>query len=707
VRVSSAQHDPETTRRSRLFSGLLVAFVLLILLRAVPLAQDYAAKLLGKHRLSILAAGSLGAAAGFLLLVVAISRWPRLTVQILGAVALLLIFLSGNFTATLVAGAILALTLLAGDALSRVLRGREAAEGDLACVFAAGVVTAGLIPLFFGDAGLFKPAGVCAAALALLLLRWRRIRELTRLIRRSIRLPQGDSPPLLEALWIAAAIILIGAEWIGSLGPDFSWDALAYHLPEALQIARNGRVDYLIDLAPQTYFWHNHETFLSIGFLFDGERAARVLHFAAGLGVFAAALALGRRLGAGGSNPLLLLALAAFPTADLQLHATYVDWPAAFLLTAAAAEIAAAGEEKGRLRLAGFLFGGAIATKVFVILAAPALALLLARRGGWAWRRIVAACFGTLLALLPWLAWSQSRAGFFLAPYTRSISPVAVEPAEPTVREATASVPVRHVTSLSGFLELPYDLTFHSSRFEGNGNGYNGVTALAILPGILGWGAWGFLYYLVAALAALVPWYLLYDPSVRYVIPVYPLYALFAVEGLRRLTRDFAGRTGRLAGGALALAALAFPVQFGSSFFEWKVAVGALSWERALEERLPEYPLFRHLRPADRVVFLGEHDRFHCPARIAYRSEWYPVNRWGNDPALWRQKLTRYRITHLLVRDEAWDRVPLVRSLRDRLELVDRQGVAALYRVLPEPETASRAFGAGGRYATGAERVKH
>jgi hypothetical protein len=171
---------------------------------------------------------------------------------------------------------------------------------------------------------------------------------------------------------------------------------------------------------------------------------------------------------------------------------------------------------------------------------------------------------------------------------------------------------------------------------------------------------------------------------VRYLIPIYPLYALFAVEGLRRLTRNFAGRWGAVAGCALAAAAVSFPVQFGSSGFEWRVAVGAVSWEDEPALRMPSYPLYRHIGPQDRVVFLGEHDRYHCPAGIVYRSAWYPVNRWGNDPALWRKELTRFGITYIVHREEAFDKVPLLEKLGDRLSKVERRGPATLYRVLPE-----------------------
>jgi hypothetical protein len=209
---------------------------------------------------------------------------------------------------------------------------------------------------------------------------------------------------------------------------------------------------------------------------------------------------------------------------------------------------------------------------------------------------------------------------------------------------------------------------------------------LAIFPGIFGWGVLGLLFYLLASIPAVAAWYLTYDPSVRYLIPIYPLYALFAVEGLRRLTRSFAGRWGALAGGALAAAAVCIPVPFLTSAFDLRVAAGVLSREEGLAARLPEYPLFRYMGPQDTVIIFGGYDRFHCPAQIVYRSGWYPVNRWGNDPDRWRQELTRYHITYLLVRDEARDRVSLIQSLQDRLEQVDRRGRATLYRVASEPK---------------------
>ena len=670
--------------RGRRVSLFLVAFAALILIRAGPLARVYVVKLLSLHSLRAVAGAVVAAGAAYLALVRGIARHPKGTAAAGAAVALLLVGLSGNAVAVAAAAGILAGTFLVGDAVTRLLRGREAGEGDLSSVFAAGVVTLGLAPLALGEVGLWRPAPLLLGFSLLLALRWRRLPSLARLASDGLRLPRGDAAPALEAAWLAVVALFLAAAWVGTLSPDFSWDALTYHLPEARDLARSGSVEPILGLAPQSLLWHNEENFLSLGFLFGGERVARFLHFFVGLGAFGAALALARRIGAGGSRPLVLLALAAFPTAILQLRATYVDWTAAFLVTAAAAEIAASREDRRRLLLAGFLFGGAIVTKLFAILAGPALLILFLRRGGLRASRLALAAAGVLLALLPWLAWSQSRAGFFLTPFWSAASvPSAVS--GQFLSSRVHNVEARD-TSLLGFLRLSYDLTFHSHIFEKNGDGYDGMLPLLLVPGVFGSGLARLGLFLAGSLPVLVPWFRVVDPSVRYLIPLYPLYALAAAHGVSRGTARFAGRAGLAAGIALAATALSFPVELGSTGVEWKVAAGRLSREQALNERLPSYRFWKNVRPEDRVIFLGEYDRFHCTALWVWRANYHPIRLWRFDPARWRRGLRVMRIDWLVVT------LPLpvnfLDSLGDAIVLVDRNGPSLLYRVQPETAAA-------------------
>jgi hypothetical protein len=665
--------------------GLVVVAVLLAVWRALPLALAYLGKLEAAHSTPALAGAAAALASLFGLLWLGLLRRPVVVAGGLALFAAATAALSGNALAIVAAFPLLAATLVAGDLVARGLRGVDAEAGDLASVFGAGIVAVGLGVLVLGEVGLLSRGTLAAALVLPAVLRRRRLGPLARLVAGGMRLPRGDAPRPIEAAWLAFAVLVLVAVWVGALGPDVSWDGLAYHLPEARDMAAAGRVEPLPDLAPQSLLWRNHDAYLSLGFFFGGERVARLLQLAVGLGAFGATLALARRVGAGGAGPLVVLGLAAFPTAMLQLHATYVDWPAAFLVAAAAGELAAGRGEDGRVRLAGFLFGGAVATKVFALAAAPALAVL-------AWRarpraRVLAVALPCGLAVLaPWLAWSARRAGSVVAPYAGSPAELVARVAQghyftTSPASGAAAAPAPLGDRVARFARLPYDLVFHSSRFESNGDGYNGIFALVALAGLAGWSSRRVALFAVAALPALVPWSMLYLPSVRFLFPLYPLYAVFVAEGLRRLTGRFAGRGGAAAGLALLAAAVAFPVQLGSSGLEWRLAGGGLSRDQYLAARLPAYPLWERMGSADRILFLGENDRFHCPARAAWRDDFLPVAAWGRDAQAWRRGLDVLGITHLVDREDRRNSAGLVGQLRDRLELVTRNGPAVLYRV--------------------------
>ncbi len=236
----------------------------------------------------------------------------------------------------------------------------------------------------------------------------------------------------------------------------------------------------------------------------------------------------------------------------------------------------------------------------------------------------------------------------------------------------------------AAFARLPYDLVFHSSRYEANGDGYNGLLALLLLLGLAGWDARRNLLFLAAALPFLVPWSLLYLPSIRFLFPVYPLYAVFTAEGLRRLTGRFAGAWGRAAGLAVLAAAAAFPVHFGSSAMPWKTAFGLATREELLSARLPSLAFADRLGPEDRVVFVGENDRFHCPANRVWRAEFSPVAGWRDDPDAWRRGLDALGVTAVVWRSDR-ARFDALERLGDRLSLVAENGTASLYRVLRPP----------------------
>ena len=663
--------------------ALVILTVVLLLARARPLWSAYLEKLRTGHAAGVVAGAAAGALVLGVLLAVGLRFRPAVVGLGLAAFAAATLILSGNAAAAGAAALVLAATLSIGDLVARALCGGWGGPDDLSSTFAAGFVAVGLAVLGLAEAGWLSAFSLAAVLAAGALAVPRRLPDLARRCARAVHVPRGSAPPALETAWLAFALLVIAAVWMGALCPDVSWDGLAYHLPEARAIAQTGRILPARDLAPQAYLWRAHESFLSAGFFYGGERVARLLQLAVGLGAFGATIALARRIGGGGSGPLAALLLAAFPTAMLQLHATYADWPAAFLVTAAAGELAT-----GRRTLAGFLFGGALATKIFAILAGPALLALALRRREGKPRALGAAVIAGALALGPWLAWSVRHGGTVAAPFGSSILDAAgrLRRGEFFTRSpasgAAVSAPVPGRTRAARFVRLPYDLVFHSSRFEANGDGYNGVLVLAAAAGLAGWSARRLAVFSAVTLAALLPWSQLYLPSVRYLFPMFPLYAVFVAEGLDRLTSSFAGGPGRAAGAALLGAAAAFPVQAGSSGLEARVAFGRLSREAYLDAVLPAHPLWRRVRPDDRVLFLGENDRFHSPAAEAWRDDYAPVAAWGADPAAWRRGIDDLAITAILVRE---DRRPAAPGRLEALGLplvpVARRGPAVLLRV--------------------------
>ena len=672
--------------------GLLVFLAAGLLLgRAWPLIRAYAAKVSNRHPHEVVAGALLAALLAFAILALVFwkSRRPGIAIAAVAADALAMLYLSGNGPAFLVATAILGVTTILGDAVFRILAGEDAGAGDLTSVFAAGAVTSGMLVLVLGEAGVLGAPAFGALAAAIVILRRRRVAALFRLARASARLPFGDAPRWLESGWLALAGLFLLATWAGALAPDLSWDGLAYHLPEAREIAEAGRVRPLPDLHPQSLLWRGHDAYLALGFLFGGpgaERVVQLLQFGTGLFVFGAALSLAGRIGSGGASALIVLALAAFPTAMLQLRSAYVDWPAALAVTAAAAQLARRPMSTGRFRVAGFLFGGAVAIKIFAVFAAPAL-LVLALRARPAWRRIAAAALCALLPLAPWMAWSHARAGSVTEPYARSAGELLARVSSghyfersPATGEARADH--RSLAQRAAALwRLPYDLVFHSSRYEANGDGYNGLLVLLLLVGLAGWDTRRVLLFLAAALPFLLPWSLLYLPSIRFLFPVYPLYAVFTAEGLRRLTGRFQGAAGGAAGLAVLAAAAAFPVHVGSSGLEWKAALGRATREEILSERLPSMAFARRIGPRDRVVFVGENDRFHLPAAAVWRSAFSPVSDWGRDAAAWRRGLDELGITAVIWRS---DRAPFPAPelVGDRLKPVAEHGPARLLEVV-------------------------
>ena len=347
-----AEIDAEAaTAKSPRFSWIVVAAAGVVFALSAPLAREYGVRLLFVRGLSGIAIQLAAGGLSLGVLVWALAKFPRRTALVLAAMAAVQTAASGNLAALLEAAAIAGCVVLLGDAATRALRGENPREGEWPTTFVAGAAAASILVLGLAETGLLRPAVLAGIAAVILAARWRRIPDSSRLFLRNDASSRDEIPGSLRILWTVLAVAAIAIVWLRVLEPDFYYDALAYHLPEARDVARHLRVDVAADLFPQSLLWRMHENFLALGFFLpQGERVVRFLNFFFGLAGFGASLLLARRVGDGASRSLVLLALVGFPVILFQLYSSNADWPAAAFVTAGAAEIAAS---RGRPEGAG------------------------------------------------------------------------------------------------------------------------------------------------------------------------------------------------------------------------------------------------------------------------------------------------------------------------------------------------------------------
>src|SRR5580765_1145684 len=141
----------QTPRAAPRVSGLLVLLSVLFLVRGGPLLRMYSNRLgvaIGSGKATGVAAAL---ALAFLLLFAGIRKAPRSTAAGVGLLSLFLVIRSGNALALLLAAALLGFTLLAGDGVARLIRGRETEGRELSILIATGAVALGITLLALGE----------------------------------------------------------------------------------------------------------------------------------------------------------------------------------------------------------------------------------------------------------------------------------------------------------------------------------------------------------------------------------------------------------------------------------------------------------------------------------------------------------------------------------------------------------------------------
>src|SRR5262249_2287241 len=149
-----------------------------VLARAEPIIASYAMRFRESHGDGSVAIAGLGLLGILGALAAGIRFWPKANALALSAIGVLFVIASGNAVACVTAVGMFAVTLLPGDALSRLIRGRESREGELSTSVAAGCAALGVCLLLLGEVRLARPVPLAAAAALLGVARWRRIPHL-------------------------------------------------------------------------------------------------------------------------------------------------------------------------------------------------------------------------------------------------------------------------------------------------------------------------------------------------------------------------------------------------------------------------------------------------------------------------------------------------------------------------------------------------
>src|SRR5262249_23517448 len=158
---------------------------------------------------------------------------------------------------------------------------------------------------------------------------------------------------------------------------------------------------------------------------------------------------------------------------------------------------------------------------------------------------------------------------------------------------------------------------------------------------------------------AAASWHLMHFDT-RYLIPLLPIYTAVAGVGLERATRQFEGGVGFAAATAAAALVLIVPIQLLSAPRDLILALKRTSPAIALAA-WPAYPLWSHVHPDDRVLLLGDPDRFHCPARVVVNDVLvFPGPE--VDPARWWSEWRPLGITCILYREDRRNAAALLRA---------------------------------------------
>ncbi len=413
---------------------------------------------------------------------------------------------------------------------------------------------------------------------------------------------------------LALLLYTLGTQFLMSLKPEVSADGIAVHLAVPL---------YML----QHHAWHFDVTRVSWGVMamagdwcfttlvfLGGEFAAKLLPFA--FLVIDSLLVFHLCRTQTSRNPALVIAsvFAATPVIQLTTGAMFTDnlWTA-FLLSAAIALIEATRRPDPRyVPLCGALLGAALATKLVALaFVLPCLVWIVAASGGQAAHRrhqlLTALRAMALVALLaaPPLVTGYWKTGNPVFPFLNSIF------RSPYFATSSSWEDVRFKTPLSW--HVPFDLTFHTSRFLESRDGALGLAYLFALLLLFSAPRSLFTREMVGAMALAAAFFgatWATASYVRYVVPALPLLLYAFARYLQLVRGGDASLFGALTGITVAMVAAGMYLLPASGYWHKDFCLNPMNFRAEaaayLELHAPSRLLAEHLNrtaPEEPVAF--------------------------------------------------------------------------------------------------------
>jgi hypothetical protein len=363
-------------------------------------------------------------------------------------------------------------------------------------------------------------------------------------LRRLLRAPTSWK---LQIDAIAAAVIVIVllvtvVAGLAEITGDWENDAIAYHLLGPKVWLRNGIIRPLPETST-TAFPSTIENLFGALFVLGGNRAPGLFAVVSLALAFVVVYSLARAAGLGERRSWWSVAfVAAMPAFYAGAHSAFIDVAfATFIL--AAARIGLEAERDGDFVVFGLFCGFALATKYTALTSGPALILCAMLAKFWrearasisAVRLAAHALLAAAAVSWPYYVRNWMLLGFPIYPPLPVVANlVPVKYMSPAALHAFYEFLYRHGgafgKSLSAFFLLPYNLTYHTSLF--NGAGGIGLTGLAFGPFGLPAARRNAFAKALALLGFLfvTSWFLAPQES-RYLIPAYPIAAVIATLG--------------------------------------------------------------------------------------------------------------------------------------------------------------------------------